>query len=182
MEEQKEYLDAYEERLIKGLVKLSTGLGRLSDQLLASEDIDDKWEQVAQPYMGDAVKEIAKYPTVSLGWMMYVGMAVAHYWDDDWQVYGGMPDLYTYLRDKRGFDCLDEYVREEVLGLQGQAYDDMEEFVRQCATMVLTNIRHEQVEPQSARAFHLYVRSIHALYLVGAAVEMKRLGYKMDRI
>ena len=36
----------------------------------------------------------------SLGWMMYIGMAVAKMWDEDWTAYASLPDLYTPLRDK----------------------------------------------------------------------------------
>lgn len=179
--EEKEYLDNYEQNVTRELVKLCTGWNRLAGQLLASEDLDEKWETIAQPYIGDAVKEIAKYPTVALGWMMYVGMAIAHFWDEDWKLYNNIEDLYTYMKDKRGFDCLDEYVRETVLGLQGEEYDKMEELVRECATLTLTQIRHEQIEPQSPMAFHVFVRSIHALYLIGIAVELKRQGYNFTQ-
>lgn len=175
--EQQEYLNQYEENLTRELVKLCTGWNRLQGQLIPSEDLDDLWERTAQAYLPDGVKEIARYPTVALGWMMYVGMAAAHLWDEDWALYGQLPNFYEHLRDKRGFDCLDEYVRETVLGLQGEAYEQMEELVRECSELALNQIRREQVEPQSPLAFHVYVRSIHALYLVGIAVELKRLGY-----
>lgn len=184
-----EYLDNFEQTLTRELIKLATQQGRLSGQLLPSQDLDDKWEQLAQPYMGDAVKEIAKYPTVALGWMMYLGMAVAHFWDEDWRIYGGIDDLYGYIRDKRGFDCMDEYIREIVLSMSPKAkptegqtqndYDRLEEFVRMSATLCLTHIRQEHVEPQSPMAFHIYVRAIHSLYVVGSSVELYRLGYKM---
>jgi hypothetical protein len=187
--EEKEYLDKYEQSLTVELLKVCTQQGRLAGQLLPSPDLDEKWEQLAQPYMGDAIKEIAKYPTVALGWMMYVGMAVAHYWDVDWEVYGNIENLYEYIRDKRGFDEMDEYVRETVLGLSPKAkpregkqmndYDEVEEFVRTLSTICLTQIRREQIEPQSPMAFRVYLRSIHALYVVGASVELYRLGYKM---
>lgn len=177
--EQQEYLDNYEQNLTRELVKICTQQNKLAGRILPSEDLDGKWEQIANGYLADAVKEIAKYPTVALGWMMYVGMAVAHYWDEDWRIYGKVADLYAFIRDKRGFDCLDEYVREEVLGLKGEAYDRMEDFVRICATLCLTQIRREQVEPQSPMAFHIYVRSIHALYLIGTSMELYRAGYKM---
>lgn len=187
--EEKEYLDKYEQNLIVELLKVCTQQGKLEGQLLPSPDLDDKWEEVAQPYMGDAIKEIAKYPTVALGWMMYLGMAIAHYWDIDWELYGKIPNLYEYIRVKRGFDCMDEYVRETVLGFSpkakpadGQAmneYDAMEELVRMLSTICLTQIRREQIEPQSPMAFRVYLRSIHALYLVGASLELYRLGYKM---
>lgn len=183
--EDKEYLENYEQNLVRNIITLCSGCNRLSGKLLPSEDLDNLWEAIAQPYIGDAVKEIAKYPTVALGWMMYVGIAAAHFWDEDWNLYGKLPNLYEYIRDKRGFDCLDEYVRETVLGLSQKKkdgdtmseYDQMEELVRECSTLALNQIRHEQVEPQSPMAFHIFVRSIHALYLIGISVELKRLGY-----
>lgn len=180
--EQKEYLDKFEQTLIRELLKIGTQQGRLDGQLLPSPDLDDKWESLAQPYMGDAVKEIAKYPTVALGWMMYLGMAVAHYWDIDWQVYGNIENLYEYIRDKRGFDCMDEHIRETVLGIKpaDPEYSNMEEFVRICSTLCLTHIRRENVEPQSPMAFHIYVRCIHALYLIGASIVFYKAGYKMN--
>ena len=187
--EDKEYLDKYEQRLTVELLKVCTLRGRLAGQLLPSPDLDEKWEQVAQPYMGDAIKEIAKYPTVALGWMMYVGMALAHFWDEDWKSYSKMNYIYEYIRDKRGFDCMDEYVRETVLGFspkekpaegkQMNEYDEVEELVRMLSTICLTLIRREQIEPQSPMAFQVYLRSIHALYVVGASIELHRLGYKM---
>ena len=180
--EETTYLDNFEQRLVEGMVKLCTGLGYLQHNILACEDLDQKWEQLGTPYLGDAIKEIAHYPTVALGWMMYLGMAVAHYWDEDWKVYGNIENLYEHIRDKRGFDNMDEYIREEVLRLGKEAYDETEELVRQCSTMVLTNIRHEQIEPQSPMAFHAYVRAIHALYLMGISVELKRLGYQFTEM
>jgi hypothetical protein len=84
---------------------------------------------------------------------------------------------------------MDEYVRETVLGLSPKAkpqegkqmneYDEVEELVRTLSTICLTQIRREQIEPQSPMAFRVYLRSIHALYVVGASVELYRLGYKM---
>lgn len=187
--ENKEYLDKYEQGLTRELLRVCTQQGYLEGILLPSEDLDNKWQDIAQPYMGDAIKEIASYPTVALGWMMYLGMAVAHYWDVDWALYGKMENLYEYVRDKRGFDCMDEYIRENVLGLSPEAkpvvgktqneYDAMEELVRMLATICLTHIRREQIEPQSPMAFRVYVRTIHALYVIGASVELYRLGYKM---
>lgn len=180
--EQQEYLDKFEQTLIRELVNMATLQGRLSGQILPSPDLDDKWESLVQPYLGDAVKEIEKYPTVALGWMMYLGMAVAKFWDVDWETFGGIKDLYAYIRDKRGFDCMDEHVRETILGLRPKEdeYSRLEDFVRSCAMLCLTHIRHENVEPQSPMAFHIYVRCIHTLYIVGISVVLHRVGYKMS--
>ena len=42
------------------------------------------------------------FPSASLGWMMYIGMAVAKFWDAEWDIYSKIDDLYVYMRDKRG--------------------------------------------------------------------------------
>ena len=34
--------------------------------------------------LADAVPQIAEYPTVSVAWATYLGMAVAKLWDEDW--------------------------------------------------------------------------------------------------
>lgn len=180
--QQEEYLNQFELNLTRTLIKVLTQQNRLSGTLLPSPDLDDKWEAIAEPYIADAVKEIASYPTVALGWMMYIGMAVAHLWDIDWSVYGNIDHLYEYLRDKRGFDRLDEYIRETTLGIRPTEteYTRLEELVRMSATICLTQIRREGIEPQSPMAFHVFVRATHALYLVGASIELYKLGYKMS--
>lgn len=179
---QDQYLDTYEQGLIEHLLRMLSDMKLLNRQLLTSQDLSEKWNQMAPAYVADGVKEIAKYPTVSLGWAMYLGMAVANYWDKDWETYGSMPQLYEYIRDKRGFDYMDEYIRETVLELKGEEFDRMEQVVQDCAQQVLSKIRHEQIEPQSPMAFYVYARSIKVLFHMGAAVELKRMGYKMEKM
>lgn len=179
--ENQEYLDKYEDALMQKIAQMCVAM-QVADKVLASSpDIDDRWEQIALPYMGDAVKEFEKYPTVSLGWAMYVGMAVAHCWDAEWEKYSGCQNLYETFRDVRGFDCMDEYIREDILQMKDEEYGRCEELVRICSEKSLDTIRHEQVEPGSPMAFHVYVRSIKVLYKLGAAIELKRLGYKMEK-
>lgn len=180
--EQIEFLDRYEEGVMQHLLKMLTYSGHLDRQLLETVDISEKWDAIAPSYVQDAVGEIADYPTVALGWAMYLGMAVANYWDKDWEYYSQLPNIYETLRDKRGFDCMDEAIREEVLGLKDEAFNTCEKLVQACAQQVLDKIRHEQISPQSPLAFHTFVRSVHALYLIGAAVELKKLGYKFEKV
>jgi hypothetical protein len=114
------------------------------------------------------MREFQDFPSASLGWMMYIGMAVAKMWDTEWevmeqreqsdaridsaesrqnstegQIYSKIEDLYAYMRDKRGYDQMDEYISEEVNG---------------------------------------YVACLHQLYLMGAAVQLKRMGYHMTKM
>lgn len=181
MEDEKAYLDKFEQTLVQNLVQLCSGWNRLGGQLLASEDLDALWEPIAEGYMPDGVREIAKYPTVSLGWMMYIGMALGHLWDKDWKRVQKQEDVYAFLREPRGFDAMDEHIAEDILKLNPGEAEKLEEVVRTCATVALTQIRREGVEPQSPMAFHIYVRAIHALYVVGIAVELFHMGYKFTQ-
>ena len=89
-------------------------------------DVEEKWEEIAKSYIPDGIREFQDFPSASLGWMMYIGMAVAKMWDTEWEIYSKIEDLYAYMRDKRGYDAMDEYIREEVLQLQGVDYTVLE--------------------------------------------------------
>ena len=39
-------------------------------------DIEEKWPVIGQSYLPDGMREFRDYPLVSLGWIMYLGMAV----------------------------------------------------------------------------------------------------------
>ena len=52
------------------------------------------------------------------------------------QIYSKVDDLYAYMRDKRGFDAMDEYIREDVLLLRGIDYTVLEKLVGECASRV----------------------------------------------
>ena len=177
-----QYLENYEQNLTQNMLRYCTSAGYLDGKLLETPDLDEKWESIATPYMGDAMKEIVNYPAVALGWMMYVGMAMATFWDGNWEAYARKDNIYEELRDLRGFDCMDEAIRDEILGLSGADYQKCEDLVRGCSNQVLNAIYHEKIAPQSAMAFHVYVRSIHVLYKIGAAVQLKNLGYKFEKV
>lgn len=145
-------------------------------------DIEDKWESIAKDYLPDGIREFAKYPTSSLGWMMYLGMAIAQYWDEDWEVYASMDHIYERLRDKRGYDYMDEYIRQAVLKLSGKAYDKLEKLVGECASRTNNQLIRAPFEPGTPAAFHAYTAALHQLYLMGAAVQLKRMGYRMTEL
>lgn len=178
--EQIEYLDKYEKDLQLHLLLMLSSQGKLHGQLLESDDLAEMWDKVAPYYLQDAVKEIADYPNVALGWAMYLGMAAARYWDEDWAYYSKM-NIYEELRDKRGFDYMDEVIRENVLGMGGEEFTKCEKLVQSCAQQVLNKIRHENISPQSPLAFHVFVRSFKVLYKIGASVELCALGYKFEK-
>ena len=145
-------------------------------------DAEDRWQVIAESYMVDGIREFRQYPTASLGWMMYIGMAMAKFWDVDWETYSRVDDVYGQMRDKRGYDYLDEYIREDVLGLTGEDYARLEQVAGECASRVYNLLRHQSFEPGTRDAFDGYVACLHQLYLAGAAVQLNRMGYHMTRL
>jgi hypothetical protein len=175
-------MQAFEELLHNDLNQYLTGLKEMDEHLPECPDVEDKWAEIADAYIPDGIREFQNYPSASLGWMMYIGMAVAKMWDTEWQIYSHIENLYAYLRDKRGYDAMDEYIREDVLRLRGSDYDALEKLVGECASRVNNALTHQHFEPGTREAFNGYVTCLHQLYLFGAAVQLKRMGYRMQKI
>lgn len=172
----------YEERVKKDLHLYLKGENRVDERLPETPDIDGKWEEIAQAYLPDGIREFQGYPTVSLGWMMYVGMAVAQMWDEDWERYSALENIYLYLRDKRGYDLMDEYIRQVVLSLSGEDFKATEDLVAECASRTHNLLMHGDFEPGTKEALWAYVASLRQLFFMGAAVQLKTLGYKMTKM
>ena len=82
----------------------------------------------------------------------------------------------------RGYDSMDEYIREEVLLLSGTDYTAIEKIVGECASRVYNALMHQRLEPGTKGAFNGYVACLHQLYLMGAAIQLKRMGYHMTKM
>ena len=175
-------IQTFENNLRQDLHQYLLSMKEVDEKLPDCPDVDGKWEDIAKAYLPDGIREFNAYPTSSLGWMMYIGMAVAAYWDDEWEIYGKMTDIYSFIRDKRGYDMLDEYVREEVLQLKGADYEALERLVGECASRVNNALQHQDIEPGTKKAFDAYVACLHQLYLMGAAVQLRRMGYHMEKL
>lgn len=178
----KDFLEQFETRVQDELLRLCTSAGMLSGTLLASDDIDGQWNKLAPEYMADAVPQVKDYPTVSVAWAGYLGMAIAWGWDTDWALYS--QDSYTDYYGPAGFDDMDEHIVYNILGLPIDGYEAkaLESIIRRCAETAVSLIRREQIEPQSAMAFHVFARACRVMYRIGAALELKRLGYKFEKI
>ena len=169
-----------EDKLNRDLHQFLLMLTEVDERLPECPDVEEKWGNIVQSYIPDGIREFNDYPIVSLGWMMYVGMAVAKFWDTEWEIYSELPGLYVYIRDKRGYDSMDEYIREEVLQLTGNDYTALEKLVGECASRVYNALMRQQIEPGTKEAFNAYVSCLHQLYLMGAAVQLRRMGYHMN--
>ena len=176
------YYTMFQERLEKEMLRICTDAGMLEGILLRSEDIDQKWKELAPEYIADGVKEIAAYPTVSIAWAGYIGMAVACWWNRDWKRLKDQP--YSVLLGPNGFDDMDDHILKEILGLlpEGKQAQQITAVMQSCAQTAVTFIRQEQIEPQSKRAFYVYARAVQVMFSIGAAVELCRLGYEMKKL
>lgn len=177
-----QYLIRFEEKMQDDLLRLATTRGMLKGVLLATEDIDEQWNILAPEYMGDAVPQIAHYPTVSVAWAAYLGMAVAYGWDSDWETFLKMP--YQSYYGEQGFDDMDEHIVRDLLRipLDSRTAKELEETIRQCGEKAVDLIRYEQIPPQSEMAFHVFARACKAMYKIGAAIQLKRMGYNFEKV
>ena len=102
-------MEQFEEQLHQDLHQFLHSMKEVDERLPECPDVEDKWEEIAQAYIPDGIREFNDFPSASLGWMMYIGMAVAKFWDAEWEIYSKIDNLYAYMRDKRGYDAMDEY-------------------------------------------------------------------------
>ncbi len=175
-------MESFEEQLRKDLHQFLLSMKEVDERMPECPDVEDKWEEIAKAYIPDGIREFQDFPSASLGWMMYIGMAVAKMWDTEWEIYSKIEDLYAYMRDKRGYDAMDEYIREEVLLLQGVDYTVLEKVTGECASRVYNALMHQRLEPGTKEAFNGYVACLHQLYLFGTAMQLKRMGYHMTKM
>lgn len=176
---EKQLAEAFEKKVREDLTSFLQKKEALDQHIPECPDVEERWGEIARAYMPDGVREFQQYPVVSLGWMMFVGMAMAWYWDTDWEKYAPKHDLYQELRDKNGYDNLDETVVSGVLGYKDEAAEKITELVAECASRVYSLLNHEHVEPGTEAALGCYIGALHQLYLAGMAMELNALGHHM---
>ena len=182
MEENTQYYETYEENLQREILKMCTSLGMLDGELLNSEDIDQKWKEWAPEYIAEALPEVNSYPEFAIACAGYAGMAVAKWWDKDWGRHHSAK--YESLHGPRGFDDMDEVIVQNILDLSLDSVEAKQimNILLCCAQKAVTFIQHEHIEHQTVKAFHVFARTVKVMFRTGAALELKRLGYKFQKI
>lgn len=175
----KEIVAQFEEKVRTDLISFLQSKEALDPHVPECPDVEEKWGEIARAYMPDGVREFQNYPVVSLGWMMFIGMTMAFYWDTDWEKHSSRKNLYEEIRDKRGYDNMDEAVVEDILRYEGEAAEKITELVAECAARVFSILNHEHIEPGTEAALGCYIAALHQLYLAGMAMELNALGYHM---
>jgi hypothetical protein len=175
-------ISRYEQQFKDDLARYLQSEHLVDDILPDCPDVAEVWPKVFQSYLSDAVREYAQYPTVVLGWMMYVGMAIAKYWDVDWSLYQKVDDLYQHILSKTDYDHLDDYICEKILLLTKNEHERLEKYVGECGARIYNQICHARIEPGTAEAYHCLYAALEMMYLFGAFTELKALGYSMQKI
>lgn len=177
------YDNPVEQRFHDDLYGYLRTLDLVDEWMPEAPDLDDLWFKIGQSYMTDGIREYnTGYPSVALGWMMFIGMAVAMYWDVEWEVYGKVPDLYLYLRDRIDFDHMDDYILDKVLCLDADSRKKMNDAVAESASRTYNMMSHMCLEPGTAAAMRAFTAALHQMYVMGVAVELKALGYHMTKL
>ena len=182
MEENAKYYETYEENLLREMLRMCTSLGMLDGDLLRSDDIDQKWKEWAPEYIAEALPEVNQYPEFAIACAGYAGMAAAQWWDEDWGRHHGAK--YETLHGPRGFDDMDEFIVRNILGLALDSNDAKQimNILLCCAQKATTFIQHEHIEAQTVKAFHIFARTVQVMYRIGAALQLKRMGYKFHKV
>lgn len=171
-----------EQQVHEDLHRYLMSIDRVDEHFPDAPDIELHWPKIGDSYLPDAVREFNSYPTVALGWVMFIGMAVAKYWDDDWNLYSRVPDLYKYLRDRIDFDHMDDYICVNVLSLGTEQHKALSAVVGECASRTYNFLCHQNLEPGTQQAFRAFVDALHQMYLMGAAMQLKAMGFHMTRL
>ena len=175
-------MEEFATTLLNDLHRSLVERGVVDERLPECPDVEGKWPAIAEAYLPDGIREFADYPVASLGWMMFIAMAVTKFWDLDWEKYDQVEDLYTMLRDQRGYDHLDEYILEEVLDLHGDAAEQLQTLVGDCAERVKRALFARDIEPGTVEAFKAYVACLQTMYHMGMAIQLKAMGYHMTKL
>lgn len=171
----------FEKEIVEDLHRFLVSIGKMDEKMPECPDLDEIWPAIKEAYLPDGIREFQEYPMYSLGSIMFVGMALAKYWDVDWIKYNeeGGEKIYIRLRDAKGFDNMDDHILADVLELDTEKSEEMSKVVGECAARVLATLNRSTIEPGTSEALHAYESCLHALYTVGAAMELNALGYHM---
>ena len=79
---------------------------------------------------------------------------------------------------------MDEHIVQNILGLELDSPEakQLVNILLCCAQKASTFIRHEQIEHQTVKAFHIFARTVKVMYKTGAAIQLRRLGYKFQKV
>jgi len=177
-----ELYDRYEAELFTKLFNALFSRQCLPEKFPESEDINARWEDISPDFVQDAVKEYNGYPLATLAWSAYIGAAVAKWWDNDWSK--NRLRGYQSLQGPNGFDDLDEHILQNILGypLSSKEAEYLHSVFNFCASEAQSFLTHYHIEAGTVDAFYTFVRTLRVMYRMGAAIQLKNLGYSFCKV
>jgi len=169
-------IEKYREDLTAYLLEVATDSGYLKGILLNTPDLDEAWQRYATSFYPEAVREFNGYPEYCLACAGYLGMAVAHLWDNDWLKYKDAP--YGFFQSDRGFDDMDDYITGNILKENRYSVASMQSLSADTYHFLMKS----GAEPGTAEAYRFFLISIEVMYKIGAAIWLNRLGYKFEKV
>lgn len=176
-----EYYHNFGQKLLEDLLRRCTEQGLQAGILLETEDLTDKWDNIAKDYLRDAIEQLQDYPEAAIAWAGFIGLAYAQGWDENWEK---MQQLgYSDLQGERGFDDLDEHILQYWLGysLDSEQAKRYNEALLSCAQTAITHIRSEKIEAQSVDAFYIFAETVRTLFRIGVSLRLHDLGYRFEK-
>ena len=79
---------------------------------------------------------------------------------------------------------MDEFIVQNILSLKLDSVEAKQimNILLCCAQKATTFIQHEHIEAQTVKAFHIFARTVQVMFRIGAALQLKRLGYKFHKV
>lgn len=169
-------LAQFEQILEDGLCKMCSSAGLMDSTITLSPDIDQQWDKYIKDYVADAVENYNSFPEAAIGFAAFLGMAVAFNWDKDWDRYKNRE--YSYYYGIHGFDDMDDHILDDILKLKADQSKRVSDSIKNCAIAAINLMRHQGIQTDTAFGFFALTRCYCVMYRLGAAIELKRLGYK----
>ncbi len=171
-----EIIQQYREGLAAVLQDVCNGEGFFDGRPMGGADFDEAWLRYAPSYYGDAVRNFNEYPEYCLACAGYLGMAVALLWDKDWARHQHEP--YSFFQGGRGFDDMDDHITGSILKESKHSVAAMQS----CSGAAYHYLLRQSIEPGTADAYRKFLVSAEEMYKIGVAIELRKLGYKWEKI
>ncbi len=181
--ENSSYFKSFEESMTSRLLTTLSSLTSAPTGSLIVEELNEKWNEIAPEYMMEAVKEFNDYPTATLAWAAYLGMALAKIWDLT-PVRLQNENLYGEIVSKRGWDEMDEYISQIVLGNRAGSIEEKElsNTLLTIAKEANTLLRRESLEPGTSNAFYGLASTLKVMFSVGVSLQLYNMGYRYEKV
>lgn len=170
----------YFKGLIKEISELGVELGYLIHKLPSIPDL----RTLDMEYLLLCFNNTRKSPNVkaedlfeiSNAWAIYGGMGAVALWNIDWPNLKNK-GIYNSLATQRGIDYLDEFV-VDLIGLEWDTEEEkaLRLFIFRAADLAKTYFSNNIEKKTDNEVNNLFLESMRAMFQVGVAVEMKRLG------